>query len=202
MTTFSIPKPVYPDCLDIFEKIPILDSIERGDEQKIFPTNSLNESSIDFSFETDRNVFADLRKIDLCLKVKLVKDGGTKDVEAGDEVSLVNNSMHSLFSNCEVYFNNIQVHTTNGLYAHKSFISNEFSNTKGTKESISCCQGYKYEVNPGDAADPTILARQTTNLAETEYYGELPVEIFHCKGLLLPNINVRIKLIRSRPQFY
>ena len=196
-----IPNSVQPDCLDIFEEISILNSITRGDEQKIYPINSLNESSIDFSFVTDRNVFTDLRKVDMYLKVKLVKDG--RPVTAEDDVCLVNNSMHSLFSNCEVTFNTDQVYTTNGLYAHKAFMSNEFSGTQGTKESISCCQGYSYEQSPGDFEhEPAIVKRKKDNLEEMEFYGELPIEIFNCKGLLLPNVTVHIKLIRSRPQFY
>ena len=49
---------------------------------------------------------------------------------------MVNNIMHSLFSNLEVYFNNEQVYSSSGLYAQKSFLSNEFSAMQGTKDSI------------------------------------------------------------------
>ena len=35
-------------------------------------------------------------------------------------VTYVNNIMHSLFSNVEVYFNNKQIYNSNGLYSHKS----------------------------------------------------------------------------------
>ena len=38
----------------------------------------------------------------------------------------VNNIMHSIFSNVEVYINNQQIYNSNGLYAHNSYISNNF----------------------------------------------------------------------------
>ena len=41
-------------------------------------------------------------------------------------VTYVNNIMHSIFSIIEVYIKNQQIYNSNGLYAHKSFISNNF----------------------------------------------------------------------------
>ena len=50
---------------------------------------------------------------------------GTDDEEEQEEVArvtYVNNIMHSIFSNVEVYINNQQIYNSNGLYAHKSYI--------------------------------------------------------------------------------
>ena len=41
-------------------------------------------------------------------------------------ITHVNNILHSIFSNVEVYINNQQVFNSNGLYAHKSYISHNF----------------------------------------------------------------------------
>ena len=41
-------------------------------------------------------------------------------------VTHVNNILHSIFSNVEVYINNQQIFNCNTLYAHKSYISNNF----------------------------------------------------------------------------
>ena len=54
---------------------------------------------------------------------------GTEDEEELEEVARVtyiNNIMHSIFSNVELYINNQQIYNSNGLYAHKSYISNNF----------------------------------------------------------------------------
>ena len=117
--------------LDLFDRVPILEPIECSNTPKIYPTNSLNDCSLEFQFESDRNMMIDLQVTFLFLKVTLSK--GNVASEAADDALFVSKTMHSLFSNCKVYFNNEQVYTSNGLYAQKAFISNEFSNTKGTK---------------------------------------------------------------------
>ena len=112
--------------------------------QEVFPSFSLDESSIEFEFETDRNLYLDMRDIHLSLKLQLFKgrlfDAFKKEKAEHKAVSeedsdeepktystYENNLLHSLFSNCEVYFNNTMVYNANGLYSHKAQISNELS---------------------------------------------------------------------------
>ena len=57
----------------------------------------------------------------------------------------VNNLLHSLFSNCEVYLNTQQVYNSNGLYGHKALISNEFNASTRNNEGILACHGYEFE---------------------------------------------------------
>ena len=196
----SIPKTMTHSSLDLFERVPILEPIEWSNLQKIYPTNSLNEYSLEFNFATDRNVMIDLQETFLYLKVKIGK--GTADLDGTDDVMFVNNTMHSLFSNCEVFFNNEQVYTSNGLYPHKAFVSNEFSGTKGTKESISFCQGYDYEKDPSAFGEELFVTRKGKKSDTVAFYGKLCVDIFTCDKFLLPNVNVRLRLVRSRPIFY
>ena len=68
-------------------------------------------------------------------KKKEHKEDSVVFIETGDDeeeqeevarVTNVNNKMHSIFSNVEVYINNQQIYNSNGLYAHKSYISNNF----------------------------------------------------------------------------
>ena len=104
-------------------------------------------------FSNDRNYYVDLRQSFLALKLKLIKgrgydtfeskekkkehkddsavftETGRDDDEEEEEVArvtYVNNIMHSIFSNVEVYINNQQIYESNGLYANKSHISNNF----------------------------------------------------------------------------
>ena len=187
--------------LELFDKISLLEHVQWFNIQQTFPINSLNEASIEFQLETDRNIFLDLQEIALSLKFSVLK--GNRKIEDTDDVYLVNNFLHSLFSNVEVFLNNEQVHTSNGLYPHKAFLSNELSGTKGRKEAITIGQGYTYEANPNDKTAQVFIDRKTETLRdEIEVYGPLAVDLFTCGKLLLPNVNVRIRLIRSRPQFY
>ena len=125
----------------------LINHVESSHEQEIYPTTSLDENCIEFEIQGERNYCVDLRQTYLALKLNLVRGRGyetynTKEVkqehkeegkaeeeetaEEDDPVPLVthvNNILHSIFSNVEVYINNQQIYNSNGLYAHKSYIS-------------------------------------------------------------------------------
>ena len=57
-------------------KVPVVDDVLSSHVQEIYPTTSLDENSIEFEFQTDRNVYVDLRQTYFALKFKLVKGRG------------------------------------------------------------------------------------------------------------------------------
>ena len=126
-------------------KVPVVDNVLSSHEQENYPTTSLDENWIEFEFQKYRNFYGGLRQSFLALKLKFVKGRGydtyeskEKKKEHRDEsvvftktgtddedeevgrVTYLNNIMHSLFSNVEVYNNNQQIYISSGLYAHKS----------------------------------------------------------------------------------
>ena len=86
----------------------------------------------------------------------------------------------------------------------KSFSSvPKFSGTKGTKEILSQCQGYRYEIEPNDFTKrPFTDVFFQKDKDEFTFYGPLAIVLFACETLLLPNVNLRLKLIRSSPALY
>ena len=152
-------------------KVPIVDDVMSSHEKEFYPTISLDENCIEFEFQTcrNRNYYVDLRKSLLAFKLKFVKGRGYdtyeskekkkehKDesvvfTETGDDekekvarVTYVNNIMHSMFSNVEVYINNQQIYNSNGLYAHKSYISNNLKAGISEYKGVLHCEGYDYE---------------------------------------------------------
>ena len=119
-------------------KVPVVDNLLFSHEHEIYSTPSLDENNIEFEFQTDRNVYVDLRQTNLALKIKLVKgrgfdtykttekerehkedtvltEVGDDDVEFKEEdegvhhITHVNNIVHSIFSNAEMYINNHQI---------------------------------------------------------------------------------------------
>ena len=115
-----------------------------------------------------------LRQSYLALKIKLVKGRGsdtykttekkkehkqdTVFTETGDDdvelieeddgvphITHVSNILHSVFSKAELYLNNHQIYNSNGLYAHKSHVSNNFKSTVTYYEGVLHCEGYNYE---------------------------------------------------------
>ena len=65
-------------------------------------------------------------------------------------VTHVNNNLHSVFSKVEVYINNQQNYNSNGLYAHKSYISNNLKEAISEYEGVFHCERYDYEEFPDE----------------------------------------------------
>ena len=208
-------------CLEIFGKILVLEPIESSHVQEVYPSTSLDESSIEFEFETNRSIYFDMRDIHLQIKVGLQKGRLFDDFMKKDEhgkadmgmsftdddlhyLTHVNNLLHSLFSNCKVYLNNQQVYNSNGLYGHKALISNEFNASTRNNEAILACHAYEFEKEPSDFEKSPFIDREEELLLKngTNYYGKLAIDLFQCEKLLLPNTKVRLKLICARPNFY
>ena len=215
-------------------KIPIVDDVLSSHEQEIYPTTSLDENCIEFEFQTDRNYYVDLRQSFLALKLKFAKRRGYdtyeskekkkehKDesvvfTEAGDDsdqeeevgrVTYVSNIMHSIFSNVEVYINNQQIYNSNGLYAHKSYISNNFKAAISEDKGVLHCEGYDYELDPEDFANSLpdlFFTRRMKLLSRPDgfmLYGKLGIDFFSTSELLYPNMKIRLRLIRARPNLY
>ena len=80
-----------------------------------------------------------------------------KKVEADEEetveeeapvplVTHVDYILHSVFSNVEISnINNQQIYNSNGLYAQKSYISNNFRGAISEYKGVLHCEGYDYE---------------------------------------------------------
>ena len=91
----STPRAMTHSSLDLFDRVSILEPIECSNTQKNHPTNSLNECSLEFPFQSDRNMMIDLQESFLFLKVKL--SNGKLALESADDAMFVNNQC-TLFS--------------------------------------------------------------------------------------------------------
>ena len=136
---------------------------------------------------------------------------GTDDGEEEEDVArvtYVSNIMHSIFSNVEVYINNQQIYNSNGLYAHKSYISNHFQAAISEYKGVLLCEGYDYEQDPEDFANPLpdpFFTRRMKLLSRPDgfmLYGKLGIDFFSTSELLYPIMKNRLRLIRARPNFY
>ena len=216
-------------------KVPVVDDVLSSHEQQIYPTTSLDENSIEFEFQTDRNYYVDLRQSHLALKIKLFKGRGydthkTKETKkehknkeqpteaaANDEeddtnsvptLTFVKSIMHSLF-NVEVYINNQQLYNSNELYAHKTYISNNFKGAISEYKDVLHCEGYNFKANPDDIQDSPLsdisFSRRLKILLKSDgftLHGKLGVDFFTTSELLYPNVKLRIRIFRARPYFY
>ena len=207
-------------------KVPIVDDFLSLRDQKIYPTTSLDENCIEFEFQTDRNYYNDLKHYFLALKLKFVKGHGYDTyeskkkkkehnaksavfTESGDDeeaeevarVTYVNNLMHSIFSKVEVYINIQPIYKSNGLYAHKSYISNNYRAAISEYKGVSHCEGYDYEQDSEDL----FFTKRIKLLSRGDdfmLYGKLGIDFFPTSETFYPNMKLKLRLIRARPNFH
>ena len=65
--------------------------------------------------------------------------------------------MLSIFSNVEVYINNQQIYNSNGLFAHKSYISNNFEAAISEYKEVLHCEGHDFEQDPEVISNPYLI---------------------------------------------
>ena len=190
-------------------KILVVGDVLSSHKQEICPSISPDEDDKEFEFQTDRNYYVDLRHTYLALKLKLVKGRGyeiynskevkkehkeeawAKQEETAEEdapvplVTHVNNILHSIFPDVEVYINNQQIYNSNGLYAHKSYISNNFKRAVSEDKLVLHCKGYDYEEIPDEIMEAPLsepcFTRRMKNLSRPDgflFYGRLGVDFF------------------------
>ena len=123
-------------------------------------------------------------------------------------VTYVNNIMHSIISNVEVYINNQQIYNSNGLYAHKFYISNNFKRAITEYKGVLHCEGYEHSQDPEDITNPLpdpIFTSEMKMLSRPDgykWYDKLGIDFFSTSELLHSNIKIRLRLNRARPNFY
>jgi hypothetical protein len=167
--------------------------------------------TLDFQLSGERNVYVDLQNIYLQVDISLYAldhagDGTSYKLitdAAADPALVINNALHSIFSNCEISLQGEVIGTSNNLYGHKAYIETELSHPTECKETWFACQGYEYEVDPGEPADPSFVRRRINNVAETwnSFYGRLAVDFLNVDKYLLPGVELRLKLTRAQPEF-
>ena len=137
---------------------------------------------------------------------------GTGDDDSEEEevarVTYVNNIMHSIFSNVEVYINNQHIYNSNGLYAHKSYISNNSEAAISEYTGVLHFEGYDNEQDLEDISntllDPFFPRRMKLLSGPDGFmlYGKLGIDFFPTSELLYPSMKIRLRLIRVRPSSY
>ena len=124
----------------------------------------------------------------------------TGDAAASDLPIFVNNTLHSLFSDCSVSANGIKNSSSNGNYAQKAFIETEFSHNREAKDT---CQGYSYEKLPDTFTDVVFTERQneTKRSAVVTFIGTVAADNFSCEKHLISGVTLRVSFLRNRPEF-
>ena len=128
-----------------------------------------------------------------------------KEDEGVPHITHVNNILHSIFSNAELYINNHQIYNSNGLFAQKSHISNNFKSTLSDYKEVLHCVGYDNKKDPENLLRVPFFTRGMKLYSRPDgfmLYVKLGISFLATSELLYPNMKVRTTLNRVRPNFY
>ena len=213
MTKFTtlaadIANPVTHTALDFFEKPNVLVNYESGFDQEIYPQVGSRGPTLDFLICGDQRNCIDLNFLQLGLQVAIYTPDGKDRIKASDasKVVFANNALHSLFSQVEVYANGILISDSNNTYHHRAFLETELTTNSDSKETWAACQGYTYDPEPSSDANKSEwlqyrLKDTLTGDYTFNFYGSLYVDFFSCEKLMLPEVDIRIKLYRASNEF-
>ena len=124
--------------VDLFRVPPTQQSLERGRWIDYAPLSSVENPNSAITFliaGTDE--YIDLSKTILTVSGKITKKDGTSKLDSNDQsnVAPVNNFLHSLFRQVDVYVNGKQVTPAMGTYAYRSYIETLLNYDVSAKQS-------------------------------------------------------------------
>lgn len=195
----------------LFEIPPTQTTIEGSHWVQYKPISSLTEDSpIEFVIPGNGDEYLDLAHTMLSLRVSL--SSSVKEYANGVEDNVkksgpVNNFMHSLFNQVDVFFNSKPVSPPNNAYAYRAYIETLLNYDPGAKTSHLTTVLWSDDT-PGKMDDVAsnnsglVSRRKLLNYQKsTDLIGHLHCDVFNQEKLLLNGVEVRVRLVRSRDNF-
>ena len=130
---------------EIFSNVPVQTSIEAIHNEHIRPISQLNSSNyLEFEVNSNMNEYIILEDIFIHLKfrVKLSKSEGSLALSDWDNISTVNNLLHSIFNQVDLYINGIQTTISLLTYSHKSYLLDLLYTTNSARKSYLELAGF------------------------------------------------------------
>lgn len=204
-----------PECakseLELFSLPPTQTVIERGQWVEFHPlANVFDGGPVEFNISGSGEEYLDLSQTQLYVKAKIVKEDG-KPISAECKVGPVNLLLHSMFSQVDISLNERLVSSSNNTYPYRAMIEKLLNHGFDTKTSqLSSEMFYKdtagrmnvYDTAAAEPNDGFNERAKMFQLGESvDMIGRLHLDMFHQERLLLNMVDVKIKLIRSKPEF-
>ena len=200
------PVPCTKSELDIFASPPLQTAIEDGEWIEYHPVTHITANSpIQFHIAGNSDYYLDLAQSYLLVTVKLKKTDGSAIVDA-EKVGPVNLLLHSLFAEVEVSLNEKIITPSNNTYPYRSYFETVLNYGSDAKQSKLTAELYYMDeaakINSLD--NEGLLARRVMVLehGSVEMMGKLHCDIFMQPKLILNQVDCKIKLHRSKPEFY
>ena len=204
-----------PECakseLELFSLPPTQTVIERGQWVEFHPLANVSDAGpLELNVSGSGEEYLDLSQTQLYVKAKILNNDGTI-LKDKSKVGPVNLFLHSMFSQVDISLNERLVSSSNNTYPYRAMIEKLLNHGFDVKTSQLSSELFFKDtagrMNVYDPADPNPnegfkKRADLTKLSTTvDMIGRLHLDMFHQERLLLNMVDVKIKLIRSKPEF-
>lgn len=202
--------------LDIFATPPTQNSIESGTTLCVRPISSLSDASpIEFLIPGSGEEYIDLAHTTLHLIAKIKVDDPITTEKDGKEapfnVAPVNNFLHSIFAQVDIYLNQKCITPPSNNYNYRAYIENMLNYGSDAKAShLTSVIWEKDTAGKMDNLDIVgtsynagyIRRRNQTKKEKTvEMYGNLHCDIFNQDKFMINGVDMSVKLIKAKNEF-
>ena len=193
--------------LDIFESPGLQTSVERGEYVEFRPLASLDDTG-PLEFVVRGGVeYVDLANTFLRVKAKVtLPDGG--DLPAQAPVVPMNLTLHSMFSDVNIFLNTTQVTNYSGAYPYVAYLQTLLSYSPGVKDT-QLQMGMYYGDTAGHFQD--VVGDQNVGMVARKHraaesktldmLGRLHCDLFHQGKYIISHLDIRVKLSRAKNSF-
>lgn len=200
--------------LELFSVPPTQTTIESSQCVHYKPISSLTDNSpIEFVVQGQGDEYIDLAHTMLSVRVsitpRVASTTATADVSktVTGTVGPINNFMHSIFNQVDIFFNQKPVSPSNNLYAYRAYIETLLNYGKDAKNShlstVGWCQDTAGQMDNTADANAGLEKRREGLTCDTtqDFLGHLHCDVFNQERFLINGVEVRLRLTRSRDSF-
>ena len=200
--------------LDLFSVPPTQVSLEKGHWVDHLPVSSVSDGGPITFLCPGTEDYVDLAKTILVVRAKVTKANGD-DLDPDEKVGIVNNFLHSLFKQVDVFLKGKQVTQATGTYAYRAYLETLLNYGPAAKRSqLTAAMFYKDTSTKMDTADPTLAGdHANVNLGLKKRYefskesgiiemaGPIFCDVFMSERLLLSYVDLKILMNRNVDEF-
>ena len=183
-----------------------------SDQHHHQPMSSLDSGGpIEFLIPGSGDDYLDLANTMLHVQVKVTRANGD-DLDLVDPVGPVNNWLHSLFSQVDVYLNGTLVTLSTNTYAYRAYIATLLSYGPDAKDTQLTSQLWHkdtatrmdaVEIVEGPAANEGFVIRRANIIRRrvVDLMGRFHVDLFLQDKFLINGVDVKVRLVCSKAAF-
>ena len=195
--------------LDLFLVPPTSTQVEKSACISYQPVSSLSDTNVvEFFVAGTGEEYIDLSKTKLYVRARIRNANGSALTEEQSKlVAPVNNWLHSLFSQLDVFLNDRLVSTSNNLYAYRAYLETLLNHGEDAEKSqLTCSLFYrdkagKMELTGDDNKGWKVRNKFTAASTAVDMIGTPFVDIFNQARYLVNNVNMKLRLLRHSPDF-